>query len=152
MFPQEVYALTRRIEARTDYEDCAYFGSKIAFASYAEVLYVLRLLAEGAVPCLKAPDQLGRTPKPIIDPATRRMVGVQPFLCLHLAGTFYFFQVSFATPEIYTVDALLWKGDWSVAEIDGEGHNHSTDKAKERAVALPFTRYVPSQLLQKQIS
>jgi hypothetical protein len=138
------------VRKRRDFGVCEYICHNIACDSYAEVLFLLHLLADAAEPCLVAPARLGRTPRPIVDPEQRREVDVRPHACLHLRGAFYFFQVSFSTPDILTVDALCWDRGWTAIEIDGEGHESKFDAKRPFALGLPVQRISPSNLLDKE--
>ena len=146
-FPQRVKELTNRLRAREDFQDCAYLCHKLASGSYAEAIFVLRVLSSEALPCLLAPSTLGRPPRPIIDPLTRELVGHRPFPCLATKEAIYFFQVSFLTTHSLTVDVLRWRGEWAVLEIDGEGHNGEKDDSRSEALGLPIIRYNPRDVL-----
>lgn len=141
--PQLVARLASTVSARPDFALCDFLCDRIAFDSYAEVLFVLHLLADGAEPSLVAPTWLGMpTPRPIVEPDLKLPVGHRPSPCLIKGKDFYFFQVSFETPRLYTVDALQWneKRGWTVVEIDGGGHDFQFDAVREAAIGLPVRR------------
>lgn len=145
--PELVKELTATIADREDFAACDYLCDRIAFGSYAESLFGMHLLAQGARPALAAPAWLpSALPYPLIDPQTREHVCHRPFPCLILGGVFYFFQMSLDTPRTFTVDVLRWRGKWSVIEIDGDGHDSGNDREREAVISLPFLRYKASDL------
>ena len=149
--PQLVARLASKIAARADFAICDFLCDRIAFDSYAEVLFALHLLANGAVPSLVAPAWLGaQTPCEIVEPELRNAVGHRPTPCLIHGENFYFFQVSFETPRVYTVDALSWSraSGWSVLEVDGGGHDSRYDAERETAIGLPTRRISAFQVEQ----
>lgn len=148
-YPNFVQSHAARIKGRQDFTDCQHLCSQIASGSADEVLVLLRLLGRGAIPGLCPPASLGRLPHAIVDPATRDLVGHRQFPCLHFEGDFFFFQVSFSTPRIFTVDILRWKDEWSVIEVDGLGHSNCHDETKTAAIGLKTKRLTTEEILSK---
>jgi DNA-binding XRE family transcriptional regulator len=132
-----VLALTRIIKDRPDFDECEYFGHRTSCDSYLEALYILSLQASGAKPALIVPALLGHTPLPIVAPDDRREVGHRPHLCLICDQSVAFFQTSFPTPRLSTVDLLVWDGRWRVVEINGEGHDSTRDFERQDQLKLP---------------
>lgn len=139
--------LTREVERRPDFQDCELLCHMLALDSSLEAVYVLQLLASGALPALVAPGWFGETPCQIVDPSSRAVVSTMRFPCLVLDGTVYFFQVSFATPRLYRVDCLRWSHGWTAIELDGGGHTALGDAERTNALALPLLRLRASDVL-----
>jgi len=134
--------LTRRINQRSDVESalCQQFCHLVTCESYLEALYVLYLLADGAVPALVAPSLFHPTPVPVVDPRTRNYAGNRPRPCLVLGTRYQFFQVSFQG-SLFRVDVLEWSDQgWRIIEIDGTGHSSNDDREREIALGLPTSR------------
>ncbi|HIB68290.1 MAG TPA: XRE family transcriptional regulator [Phycisphaerales bacterium] len=141
-----VHPLTTLVRKRPDYERVEYFCHNLALDSNLEAMFVLVLLAKGAVPILIAPLQLGHLPRPVIDPSNFAEVGHHRHLCLKLQENYYFFQLSFRASRILRVDVLLRDETWSVIEIDGAGHNHSQDGSRYE-LELPVNSVTEYSLL-----
>lgn len=138
--PRLVNRLMSTISKREDLADCEYLCNQLALGSSDEAVFVLHLLAAGARPMYVIPGYLPTPPCPIVDPSDRSPVAHRPFPCFWLDGGLYFFQVSFSTPRIYTVDVLRWKGEWRVIEIDGSGHDATDDVERTAALKVPVLR------------
>lgn len=147
-YPDLVAKLTQRIRARPDFGLVNYFSEAIASGSAEECLYLMHLLAQGGQPGWLVPTSLGWLPHPVVDPDTREWVTHRPLPLVVVGQSYYFLQVSFATPALYSVDVLRWDGRWTVVEIDGEGHRGEGDEEKEAAVQLPFERIKTAELLR----
>lgn len=139
--------ITDTIRRRSDYKDCEFFCHGLALDSYLEALHVMRLLEAGATPALLPPARLARTPRPIVDPVTRSPISQHKMLCLVLEGSYYFFQISFTTPQVLRVDCLRWSGKWTAIEIDGEGHDGRNDPQRSQLLELPVVRISADELL-----
>jgi len=112
-----------------------------------EALVVLYLLARGARAGAAAPGAVDWCPCPIVDPLSKARVGHRPQVCLILDGAFYFFQPSFATPKVFTVDALVWvDGRWVIWEEDGPGHDAAVDRQRDAALLLPVLHMTRQQI------
>ena len=142
-----VEALTSLVRKRPDYKRVEYFCHNLGLDSYLEAMFVLVLLAKGAIPILIAPLQLGHLPRPGIDPANFAEVGHHRHLCLNFEEIYYFFQVSFRASRILRVDVLVRDETWSVIEIDGAGHDQGKD-ASRYELELPVTSLTEFALLQ----
>ena len=92
------------------------------------------------------PGYLPSTPRPMVDPTDRSSVSHRPFPCFWLDGGLYFFQVSFETPRLYTVDVLRWHKQWMAIEIDGKGHDSTFDAERLVALQLPTLRFSGQQV------
>lgn len=147
--PQLTTDLIERIRCREDSEYCDFLARSLSLGSYLEAIHVLKLLAEGALPAYVAPARLGPTPNPIVDPSTLDDVAHHRFPCLSLEKELHFFQVSFRTPRLYSVDSLIWNGSWQVLEIDGAGHDFAEDDGRTRAIGLPVRRLSARELLYR---
>lgn len=143
-----VKSLVRTIAAREDFDIVDYFCHQLCLDSTDEVMFVLHLLQQGARPALVAPGLLPPTPCPMVNPSDREAVAHRLQHCLILYGAFHFFQVSFSTPRVYTVDVLRWKDGWSALEIDGLGHDRQRDEARTEALRLPVVRLHGHQVRQ----
>lgn len=135
-----VQRVVSRLRRRPDFSDLEFLSEYIANGSGDESLFLLSLLLEGAQPCLLSPMVLGHLHHPIVDPRNRSYVGNRPFPAFLLDGRAYFFQVSVATPRVYTVDVLKWDGEWSVIEIDGLGHDDRYDRERTESIGWPVIR------------
>lgn len=143
-----VHKLTSRIIMRRDAELVAEWGERVASGSADECLYLLSQLASGGQPTLMSPYRLGHLPKPIVCPQHTRLVGHRPIPCLVTGNRYEFFQVSFATPRIYTVDVLYFEEGWGLLEIDGTGHDSRFDQERTLALGLPVHRYTSKDVVQ----
>jgi len=140
--PLLIDALQLRLRKRPDYPALCAFTSRVALQSGHEALFYLALLDRAAqVRCI-SPYSLDAFPCKIVDPRTRKNVGQLRHLCLHLDGTYYFFQIGLMPGSVYCVDVLVWRdGVWSVLEIDGEGHDAGGDAERDAAIPLAVTRW-----------
>ncbi len=147
-YPELVAALMRQLQKREDYDVCIALAYQIVAESAEEALYLLRLMAAGALPCQMAPAELAKLPITLIDPVDRSDVSFRQVACLAFESEFYFFQLTLEGPGWqYRVDALRWKDDgWSVIEIDGYGHDAAADSQREKDIGLPTVRLNVAQL------
>lgn len=137
--PEVATKLASRVSARSDFALCDYFCDLVALGSCSEAFFVLHLLASGAEPALAAPAWMELpTPYPIVDPVFHEPVGDRPCPCLVAGGDFYFFQITFALPEIATVDVLHWRQNrrWGVIAIDA--HDSYGPAVGGNSVGLPL--------------
>lgn len=139
-YPRLINGLTARICSRTDATLCAFFSEQVSCGSALECLYLVARLASGARGAWLPPLALGHSPLPIICPQTKSKVGHRPMPCLLDDTSFDFFQISMATPRIYTVDILRFEQDWKAIEIDGRGHDFSGDEERTQALMIPLQR------------
>lgn len=136
-YPKLVNQMERLVLAREDFELCECLCNQIACESALESLFILYLLAKGAIPGLHPPAVLGRTPFAIVDDTGWREVGLRPRACLILEQRYYFFQVSFRRDRTARFDILRWDGTWSAIEINGSGHNDKSDFWKRESFDIP---------------
>lgn len=111
--PARVGQMTRAIEQREDYGLCRAFCDRLSFRESDEVLMVMSLLEQGAVPGLLAPASLGRLPHRLTAPFQRRDASHRPFPCLSFPQEFYFFGAVLQAPGYRRVPILKWQGGWS---------------------------------------
>ena len=140
-WPASVRSATLRLSQRPDFELVRYLCERVSLGSADECLHLLGILLKGALPCFASPQSLGHLPHPVVDPEGRFEVGSHLFPCLALNDAFYFFQVSFSTPRILTVDTLVWDDGWYVVEVDGYGHRGEDDADRDRALQIPVVRF-----------
>lgn len=152
-YPEVVGALLRRVEKRPDLEICNAIAHQLVAESAEEALFQLRLMEAGALPCQLAPAEVATVPGRLIDPVDRGDVSFRRVACLAFESDFYFFQVTLAGPDWqYRVDALRCKNSvWSVVEVDGHGHDSSTDSRRERQIGLPTARFNVESLVDLNI-
>jgi hypothetical protein len=142
-----VNGIVSRLKRRSDYLDLAYLCSKICCDSYAEVLFILKLLEADATTTVLPISDLGWTPHQVVSPENREEVNRRPQPCLILEEKVFIFQVSFLTPRLHTVDLLIWSEGWSFLEIDAEGHDFTGDRERTDQIALPCLRTKPNEIL-----
>lgn len=145
-YPRAVRKLMTLISARADYAECEHLCHQLALGSCDEAMFVLQMMAAGARPMYVVPGYLPSTPRQMVDPINRSPVSHRPFPCFWLDGGLYFFQVTFATPRLHTVDVLRWQGQWMVIEIDGKGHDSTFDAERSAALQLPTLRFTGQQV------
>ncbi len=138
-----------RIRTREDFADVHYVASRLQADSYAEVLFMLRLLEAGAEPVFLPLGRLGWLPVPAVKADSREEIMHRPLPALYHQQVVYFFQVAFATPQIRRVDVLAWHTDdkaWVIYEIDGAGHESDEDKHRSAVLRLPVFRLKPESI------
>ncbi len=145
-YPRAVHKLMAIISTRADFAECEHLCHQLALGSSDEAMFVLQLIAAGARPMYVVPGYLPSTPRQMVDPQDCSPVSHRPFPCFWLDGGLYFFQVSFSTPRLYTVDVLRWQGRWMVIEIDGKGHDSTFDAERSVALQLPTLRFTGQQV------
>ena len=136
-WPGQVEELTARIAQREDLVKVEYLCGRLAFRSSEECLHALRLLDRGAAPALLSPMRLGYLPHPVVDPATRRRVEYRPFPCLVLDDSYHFFGISMETPELFTVNVLVWDGSWRACLSHQKVPSQRTTPQLPRRFLLP---------------
>lgn len=149
-FGSVAHAITSRLRDRPDFGRVAYFCEVVSIGSADECLFLLWLLLRGARPALSIPASFGHLSHPVVEPRRRAYVGNRPFPALLLDDATHFFQVSLATPQIYTVDCLYWNSSGRrVIEIDGPGHDGRSDETRTQTLDMPVERLTTSDLLMK---
>ncbi len=139
-WPLEVRDLAARVALREDFPKIEYLCGKLALRSAEDCLFVLRLLDQGAEPALVAPIRLAYLPHPLIDPVSRRRVEYRPFPCLILGGSTYFFGATVEASDPFTVDVLVWNGEWSAYFIERAGTGAVREVQLPRRFLLPVER------------
>ena len=149
-YPDLTRRLCSKIDSRADARYCWSFAHNVSFDSALEVLHFLYLLADGGMPGLFPPSQLGHTPLPIVDPEDSSHAGHRPHCCILRDGAVWFFQVSFRGVEFYRVDMLVSdSGNWKAVEINGAGHDYQSDHLRSNAIGLPIEWLDERQVITK---
>lgn len=147
-YPDLANTLLHKLYLRPDFHDCQSAAHDIVAESSEEAIFLMRLLVEGAMPCLIAPATVARLPQCIVDPVSGNDVSYHPMVCLAFPGDFYFFQATLQSKDWrHRVDVLRCKDDaWRVIEIDGFGHDLAVDARREKEIGLPTTRITIGQV------
>jgi transcriptional regulator with XRE-family HTH domain len=146
-YPQLVRELADSIRLRPDFADCQFHCGLIPMESTAEVLFVLRLLARGAVPVWCAPTSLGHLPVAPVDLARGDVVGHRKFPGLALPHDFYFFHVTFDTPTLDGVDVLRWNNGWCALELGADSNLPRFDEQKARVLGIAARRIFSEEII-----
>lgn len=152
-YPQEVKNLTRRLVDRPDLDWIRVFLREASYDSSLEFLASLHLLADGAKPGWVPPLLTGFTELPVVDPTNRQVSGHFAYPALYWNERFLFPQVTVSTKgALFRLDLLLGvvlKGQayWWDIEIDGPGHDSTTDIHRIEQLPLPIHRFSAGQVV-----
>jgi transcriptional regulator with XRE-family HTH domain len=131
--------ISRRADARSAWAALR----EVWYDSALEVLLWLHLAAVGAKPVWASPLRIGFRLHPVCDWHHEVQAGDAPRVGFWLAGVGIAIpQVSLLQPKC-RLDCLLGLGPgrFAAMEVDGEGHNGSWDRVRERELKLPVVRY-----------
>lgn len=152
-YPQLVAKLTRKLVLREDIDWIRIYLREACFDSGLEFLFSLVLLDAGAKPGWVSPQHAGFVHSPIINPATRTLEGHLQRPALGWEEFLLFPQVSVRTQRMtVTLDALLGvsaraRPRWWDLELDGTGHDSTSDQHRELELGLPTLRFREHEVL-----
>lgn len=158
-WPNLVRGLIRWIEGRPDGSMLMRLLSEMPAGSAVEAVVHLTLLAHGADIVRVAPQPAGFRQHPVVDPSTRRAMGDCEFLAyaidLYGMRCVLIPQVSMACRKsTWCVDFLAAVTDrrgvvhWLDLEVDGDGHDFSSDRQRSEDLDLPTARITQEEVLR----
>lgn len=151
--PELVRRVAGNLKGRQDLDWIRVYLRETCFDSYLEVLFSLLLLEDGAQPGWLAPHHAGFVDWPIVEPVTRKVVGHRARPALAWEEMLLFPQVTLRARKVTTrLDLLLGTQErgrthWFDVEIDGPGHDSSTDHFREMEHGLSVVRFGTQQVV-----
>lgn len=148
------------VRARPDVKACFEYLERAALESGDEALFHLRLLAEGATPCLFSPLRAGYRAYPVVDPANRVVIGDIRRPCLEFVDDereyLVFPQTSILTAfGLYRLDSLVClryeRRVWINLEIDGPAHRSNLDLRREQNLKLATLRLSRDDIVSPEL-
>jgi len=145
-YPKLMERFERNIGRRHDLPWVKLYLREACFDSYLELIFSLHLLEAGAQPGWCAPQLMGFTTLPVVDPRDRDIVGHRSRPSLLFNGWLFFPQVSVLTRKrIMRLDLLAGRRlrnsvYWLDVEVDGEGHDPNEDWVRTSELPFPIHR------------
>ena len=138
---------------REDFDWIRVYLRETSFDSGLEFVFSLILLDAGAKPGWLSPQHAGFRRHPIVNPLNRTLEGHLSRPALGWNDVLLFPQVSMRTRQLtVTLDALLGvrtnaRVRWWDLEIDGAGHDSTSDQHREIALDLPTLRFPEHEVI-----
>ena len=158
----EYYSVVPDLQARADRDQTRRFLCDVMSDSQFEMLAWMRILKEGMKAARLAPQRANFRALPVIDPATRRVVGDCPVPCLcgEVRGhqVLIFPQQSLLTPVgVRRPDALVGVrtrhgAAWGAAEVDGAFKNLPEQDNRSQDLGMPVVRFTQKEVIAQEFA